>query len=188
VKLLDGRPGSLGNSGCVDDHHVLFVAEAIRRDPGAPIRRRAYLDRDQLVTNEGGAQLKAKVIEQWTIMHGDKDLASVFLAQGPQQFAGDRAAELAGCATLISHYRQIKPHDALAVGNVGEIKDACAEFDQKIRVVSEQDSDNLNLAYVAVRQVRTDNLELLELLAQDVWSDVTSAAIPIATVGPWRKK
>jgi hypothetical protein len=103
-------------------------------------------------------------------------------------FAGDRAAELAGCATLMSHYRQIKPHDALAVGNVGEIKDACAEFDQKIRVVSEQDSDNLNLAYVAVRQVRTDNLELLELLAQDVWSDVTSAAIPIATVGPWRKK
>jgi hypothetical protein len=103
-------------------------------------------------------------------------------------FSGGRAAELAGCATLMSHYRQIKSHDVLAVGNVGEIKDACAEFDQKIRIVGEQDSDNLNLAYVAVRQVRTDNLELLELLAQDVWSDVTSAAIPIAAVGPWRKK
>jgi hypothetical protein len=101
-------------------------------------------------------------------------------------FAGDRAASLAGCASLMSHYRQIKAHDAFAVGNVGEIKDACSDFDQKIRIVSEP--DDLNLAYSAVRQIRTDNLELLELLAQDAWNDVSSASTPIAKIGPWRKK
>ena len=100
-------------------------------------------------------------------------------------FAGDRAARLAGCACLMSHYRQVKAHDAFAIGNVGEIKDACIEFDQKIRIVSEP--DDLNLAYAAVRQIRTDNLELLELLAQDVWSDVAPAADLVAKVGPWRK-
>jgi hypothetical protein len=100
-------------------------------------------------------------------------------------FAGNRADRLAGCASLMSHYRQVKSHDAFAIGNVGEIKDACSEFDQKIRIVSEP--DDLNLAYAAVRQIRTDNLELLELLAQEAWSDVTPAAGAIANVGPWRK-
>lgn len=102
-------------------------------------------------------------------------------------FRGDRAAKLAGCASMMSHYRQLKAHDVLAVGNVGEIKDACAEFDQKIRIVNETEADNLNLAYVAVRQIRTDSLELLELLAQDVWNDISSAAGPLAAIGPWRK-
>jgi hypothetical protein len=90
----------------------------------------------------------------------------------------------------MSHNRTIKPRDAFAVGNVGEIKDACAEFNQKIRIVSEPDPSprGLNLAYTAIRQIQTDSLELLELLAQDVWNDVHSAVAPMAKVGPWRKK
>src|SRR5256885_4705356 len=105
-------------------------------------------------------------------------------------FAGMLADRLAGCACLMSHNRKIKPRDAFALGNVGEIKDACADFDQKIRIVSEPDPapSGLNLAYAAVRQIRTDNLDLLELLAQDVWNDVHSAATPMASVGPWRKR
>jgi hypothetical protein len=104
-------------------------------------------------------------------------------------FRGSIADRLAGCASMMFHYRKLKPHDAFAVGNVGEIKDAFGEFDQKIRVVTEHDGlQGLNLAYVAVRQVRTDNLDLLELLAQDVWNDVHSAAAPLAKIGPWQKK
>jgi hypothetical protein len=105
-------------------------------------------------------------------------------------FDGLLADRLAGCACLMSHNRTIKPRDAFAVGNVGEIKDAFAEFNQKIRIVSEPDPSpsGLNIAYAAIRQVQTDNLELLELLTQDVWNDVHSAAAPIAKVGPWRKR
>lgn len=105
-------------------------------------------------------------------------------------FDGMLAERLAGCACTMSHSRKIKPRDAFAVGNVGEIKDAFSEYDQKVRIVSEPDPSpsKLNLAYAAVRQLRTDNLELLELLAQDVWNDVHSAAAPLARVGPWRKR
>jgi hypothetical protein len=105
-------------------------------------------------------------------------------------FDGTLAERLAGCACLMSHNRNIKARDAFAVGNVGEIKDACSEFNQKIRIVSEPDPDprRLNLAYAAIRQIQTDNLELLELLAQDVWNDVHSALSPLVRVGPWRKK
>jgi hypothetical protein len=105
-------------------------------------------------------------------------------------FDGTLAERLAGCACLMSHNRKIKARDAFAVGNVGEIKDACSEFNQKIRIVSEPDPDprRLNLAYAAIRQIQTDSLELLELLAQDVWNDIHSASSPLARVGPWRKK
>ena len=105
-------------------------------------------------------------------------------------FDGLLADRLAGCACVMSHNRTIKVRDAFAVGNVGEIKDACAEFNQKIRIVSEPDPapSGLNIAYAAIRQIQTDSLELLELLAQDVWNDVHSAAAPMAKIGPWRKK
>jgi hypothetical protein len=105
-------------------------------------------------------------------------------------FDGLLADRLAGCACVMSHNRKIKARDAFAVGNVGEIKDAFAEFNQKIRIVSEPDPapSGLNIAYAAIRQIQTDSLELLELLAQDVWNDVHSAAAPLAKIGPWRKK
>jgi hypothetical protein len=105
-------------------------------------------------------------------------------------FSGVIADRLAGVACLMSHNRKVKPRDAFALGNVGEIKDASADFDLKIRIVSEPDPapSGLNLAYAAIRQIRTENIELLELLAQDVWNDVHSAAAPMAKVGPWRKR
>jgi hypothetical protein len=81
-------------------------------------------------------------------------------------FDGMTADRLAGCACLMSHNRTLKPRDALVLGNVGEIKDACAEYGQKIRIVSEPGPHprRLNLAFAAIRQIQTDNLDLLELL------------------------
>jgi hypothetical protein len=104
-------------------------------------------------------------------------------------FRGNLADRLAGCAGMLHNYRKLKPRDAFAVGNVGEIKDAFGEYNQKIRIVSEHDGLlGLNLAYAAVRQVQTDNLELLELLAQDVWNDVHPAAPVLSRTGPWQMR
>ena len=56
--------------------------------------------------------------------------------------------------------------------NVGVVKEACASFNQKIRVIHEP---NDNPAYTAIRNYKSDDLELLELLASDAWSDVVEA-------------
>jgi hypothetical protein len=110
-------------------------------------------------------------------------------ASWSEYFQGSLADRLAGCASMMSHYRTLKPRDALSVGNIGEIKDAFGEYNQKIRIVSEHDGlKGLNLAYSAVRQVQTENLDLLELLAQDVWNDVHPAAGVLSKVGPWQKR
>jgi hypothetical protein len=114
---------------------------------------------------------------------------SYLSASWPEYFQGSLADRIAGCASMLHNYRKLKSRDAFAVGNVGEIKDAFGEYNQKIRIVSEDDGlEGLNLAYVAVRQVQTDNLELLELLAQDVWNDVHPAAAVLSRTGPWQKR
>ncbi len=58
------------------------------------------------------------------------------------------------------------------MGNVGVIKEACATFNQKLRIIHEP---NENPAYTAVRSYKSDELELLELLASEAWSDVVEA-------------
>jgi len=123
--------------------------------------------------------------QAYELRPGEKYLSAAWF----EYFKGSSADRVAGCASMMSHYRKLKPHDAFAVGNVGEVKDAFHEFNQKPRVVSEHDSlQGLNLAYVALRQVQTDNLDLLELLAQDAWSEVHPAATPLSKVGPWEKR
>jgi hypothetical protein len=77
----------------------------------------------------------------------------------------------------------VTDRQAFAPGLVGEIKEACGEYDQKIRVLHEPFEDNL--AYVAIRRYQSDNQELLELLATEAWADITDAKQVVGLIGPW---
>jgi hypothetical protein len=99
-------------------------------------------------------------------------------------FDGPPDRQLSGVTAMMSKTRAVKAHHALAIGQVGEIKGACQTFNQKVRVLHEPFEDNL--AYAAIRRINTDEGQLLELLAQDAWSDVRSAKSYVEAVGPWK--
>ena len=91
-------------------------------------------------------------------------------------FDGGADAQLSGVAAMMSKTRAVKANHALAIGCVRDIRDACLSFDQRVRVLHEPFEDNL--AYATVRRINTDELQLLELLAQglgtmSVWQSRT---------------
>lgn len=99
-------------------------------------------------------------------------------------FEGTTDRQLSGIAAMMSKTRTIKSHHALAVGRVGDIKEACLDYDQKVRILHEPFDDNL--AYAVVRRINTDEMQLLELLAQEAWSDVRLAKPYVEAIGPWK--
>jgi hypothetical protein len=89
----------------------------------------------------------------------------------------------AAVAAAMSKTRKIGPSHGLAIGNVGRIKAACDEFSLKIRVIHEPDDDNPS--YTAVRRFKSDNIELLELLANEAWSHIVEVKQVREMYGPW---
>jgi hypothetical protein len=61
------------------------------------------------------------------------------------------------------------------VASVAGVKDACASFGSKIRVIHEPNKNNPNPAYTAIRNYRSDEIQLLQLLASEAWSEVIEA-------------
>src|SRR5258708_1527166 len=76
-------------------------------------------------------------------------------------FDGAIDAQLSGIVAMMSKTRAVKVRHALAIGCVGDIRDACQSFDQKVRILHEPFEDNL--AYATVRRINTDESQLLEL-------------------------
>lgn len=110
-----------------------------------------------------------------------------YLSNGWLEFwDGNTSDCLAGVVTAMSSARRVKAHHAVAIGSVGDIKSAFAKFEMKVRILHEPLADNIS--YATVRRLRTDNNQLLELLAQEAWSDVRIARPFVEAVGPWRKR
>lgn len=109
-----------------------------------------------------------------------------FSAGWLEYFAGVRRNCIAGIAAFLGKTRKVTAKQAFACGRVGDVKEACSQFGQKIRVIHEPDDDNLT--YTAIRRYQSDNLELLELLATDAWSQVTDAKDVVELVGPWPRR
>lgn len=103
-----------------------------------------------------------------------------------EYFDGGESDALAATAFAISQSRAVRSSHAFAIGNVAAIKAACSEFDVRVRIVHEPDAGNES--HAAVRRFKDDDLELLELLAQDAWSRVIEAKPPLDRVGPWRAR
>jgi hypothetical protein len=102
---------------------------------------------------------------------GEKYLSASWL----EFFSGNdderRRAVVAGMAAA----RTVKPSHGFAFGNVGEVKAACSSFGIRIRVIHEPEEDNPNPAYTAIRNFKSDELELLQLLAAEAWAEVVEA-------------
>lgn len=90
-------------------------------------------------------------------------------------FPGNQDQRTAATIKAMAAARTVKPSHGFAFGNVGDVKEACASFDLKIRVIHEPAKANPNPAYTAVRNYRSDELELLQLLAGEAWSTVVEA-------------
>lgn len=99
-------------------------------------------------------------------------------------FRGLKQHQIAGIAAFMGKTRKVTDKQAFACGRIGDIKDACSEYGQKIRVLHEPDPEE-NLSYSAIRRYQSDNMELLELLASEAWNDVTPSKDVVVLVGPW---
>ena len=95
-----------------------------------------------------------------------------------EYFAGSRAEALVAAVHALRASR-FKPtaRSGFAIGQVAAIKDKCAIYSAKIRIVHAPTDDNK--AHAELRQLPRDNVELLEALAANSWSDlVMNATIP----------
>lgn len=92
-----------------------------------------------------------------------------------EYFPGSSEERMTAVVAAVAKARKVKASHGFATGNVRAVKDACGSFGLKIRVIHEPSDDNPNPAYTAIRRYRSDDLQLLELLASDAWSRVVEA-------------
>ena len=92
-----------------------------------------------------------------------------------EYFSGSTEERMIAVVAAVAKARKVKVRHGFAIGNVGVIKEACSSFGLRIRVIHEPSDDNPNPAYTAIRRYRSDDLQLLELLASDAWSRVVEA-------------
>jgi hypothetical protein len=90
-------------------------------------------------------------------------------------FPGTKHERTVAVVGAVTKARTVKPSHGFAFGNVAEVKEACGSFGQKIRVIHEPDKNNPNPAYTAIRNYRSDQIELLQFLAGEAWSEVIEA-------------
>lgn len=102
---------------------------------------------------------------------GERYLSASWLEYFPGNLMERRKAVVAAVAAA----RSVRPSHGFAFGNVGEVKDACSAFGMRIRVIHEPDSSNPNPAYTAIRNFKSDDIELLQLLAAEAWAEVVEA-------------
>jgi hypothetical protein len=87
-------------------------------------------------------------------------------------FDGRRDQRLMQMVAATKKVRTVRPSHGFAVGNVALVKEACASYNMRIRVIHEPDD---HPAHTAIRNFRSDEIELLELLASEAWCDVVEA-------------
>ena len=125
----------------------------------------------QLLIRDGDDVVTGCFPQAFELRPGEKYLSASWLEFFPGTDDERRRAVVTACARA----RSVKPRHGFAFGNVREVKDACADYGLKIRVIHEPDKSNPNPAYTAIRNYRSDDIELLELLATDAWSEVVEA-------------
>jgi hypothetical protein len=126
--------------------------------------------RSQLLIKEGD-QVIGCFPQAFELKPAEKYLSASWLEFYPGTPRQQTVAVIAG----IGNAREVRRSHGFALGNVGAVKEACGSFGQKIRVIHEPSKDNPNPAYTAIRRFRSDDLQLLELLAGEAWSRVIEA-------------
>lgn len=88
-----------------------------------------------------------------------------------EYFAAPRQAQIVAAVQAIraSEFKP-SPKSGFAIGNVGAIRQTCAARNRKVRIIHAPEEDNA--AHSEIRQMPRDDLDLLELLAVGVWSEL----------------
>jgi hypothetical protein len=152
----------------------------------------SYLpDNDHIVRHVGAQQVDrdeaGRVVacfpQAFELRQNEQYLSSNWL----EYFAGTLVECVAAIACSMGKTRTIKNSHAFMVGNVGDVKAACNEYNCKVRVIHEPNDDNP--AYVAVRNYRSAEMSLLMLLATEAWAHhIVDAKDCLSLVGPWRPR
>ena len=141
-----------------NEHHV------VRYVPWARLRK----DEDDNVIGILGTAFKLR------------DDESYLSATWAEFFPGSRGDAILAATKAIRGSRiTVTPRSGFAIGNVGRVKDACLADPQKhkVRIIHEPEDDNE--AHTALRGWPRDNDLLLELLAEEVWSEtILTKSIP----------
>jgi hypothetical protein len=101
-------------------------------------------------------------------------------------FDGTDEESLAAVACCISRTRKVNGSQGFAIGQVSAVKEACASFDQKVRILHEPDDDAPS--YAAVRRYKSEPEQLLALLAGAAWGRTVSTEPSLLKIGPWRPR
>lgn len=88
-----------------------------------------------------------------------------------EYFEGDRLQKVhSTILAMRASSLLITAKSGFAIGNVGRISEVVEEQNHSIRILHEPEDDNK--AHVAVRRWPRDDMELFELIATDVWSEL----------------
>lgn len=82
----------------------------------------------------------------------------------------DDATNVAAAIEEFKNNLKIRPTHRFVRGSVGNIREACKIHGQRVRI-SHEPLPNFD-SHASIRQISTDNSELLELLAEEAWAEL----------------
>jgi hypothetical protein len=91
-----------------------------------------------------------------------------------EYFSGDRENQLREMASTIRRTRDIGPKSVFGIGNVGTLRSSCQGYGTPVRVVFAPTKENSS--HCQVRHLPQDDLALLALVAEDVFTEIVRAA------------
>ncbi len=86
-----------------------------------------------------------------------------------EYYPGDHQARLAGVIGNLRVILDIRPKSAFAIGNVGALENCCKQSGSSVKIVYEPTKGNP--CHALVRDMNQDDLGLLDLLADEVFTE-----------------
>jgi hypothetical protein len=97
---------------------------------------------------------------------GERYLSAAWM----EYYAGSKLEKVHEIVATTRKKRAISDKDGFVIGNVGAIKEACADFGQKVRV--NHAPKDWHKGYATVSNYKSDSIELLSILATEAWGEL----------------
>lgn len=130
--------------------------------------------RKRLLRRDEDGNVLGALPEAFQLREAEEYLSITWL----QHFSSDYEIGLIAAAQAITNQLGVKKGDAFTTGCVGKVKELCKQRDIRVRILHEG-KNKKNPGYSSLRGLPRDNLDLLMLLAEDVFRDTRPAAAVI---------
>lgn len=124
-----------------------------------------HVNRKRLRTDDRGQVLG--ILPQALELREGEDFLSV---NWLEYFDGNHATQLRETKKAIASDRTLGPTSALSIGNIASIKSVCKSHGTKVRIAYAPQKQNP--AHSAIYHLHRDDLELLDMLTSDVFTEV----------------